>query len=182
MVLRLIAPSTTTVAATTAIASPAVEPATAIPVVTVVATVSETPVVAARGPTSAASTATTTGAKEDACDHYDHDHDQNCQERYHPNSPFTGFPAFRHQSTLERSVVTTLAGCSRTAPTPSSRGYASVWVRTHAGTCGSYTVQVARRDYLQRCEEWTRRRSLLWRVTRRARSCSRRPCGCSTLR
>jgi hypothetical protein len=77
-VLRLIA-SPTTVAATsstvaaTAIASPTVEPATVISIVTMV---SETPVVAACRPTSAASTATT-GAENQAYDHGGHDYRHN---------------------------------------------------------------------------------------------------------
>jgi hypothetical protein len=70
-VLRLIASSPTTVAATTAIASPTVEPTTAISVVTMVS-VSETSVVTTRRPASASS-ATTTAAQNEACDHGDHD-------------------------------------------------------------------------------------------------------------
>jgi hypothetical protein len=93
-VLRLIA-SSTTVAATTAIATPTVEPATAISVVTVVS-VSEAPVVAARRPTSTASTATT-GAENDAYDHGNRDCRHDYEEHSHPNSPFTGFPRFRLQ-------------------------------------------------------------------------------------
>jgi hypothetical protein len=93
-VLRLIA-SSTTVAATTAIATPTVEPATAISVVTVIS-VSEAPVVAARRPTSTASTATT-GAENDAYDHGDRDCRHDYEEHSHPNSPFTGFPRFRLQ-------------------------------------------------------------------------------------
>src|SRR5215204_1833100 len=107
MVPRLIASSTSA----TVSASTTVEPATAISAVTLVAAIFETPVVAARGPTSVASTATP-GAKEYAYDHHDHDYDQNCQERPHPNSPFTGFPDSRLQSTFVRSVVTTHAGGS----------------------------------------------------------------------
>jgi hypothetical protein len=95
VVLRLIASTTTTVAATTAIASPTVEPATAISVVTVVS-VSEAPVVAARRPASAASTATT-GAENEAYDHGDHDYRHDYEEHSHPNSPFRGFPRFRLQ-------------------------------------------------------------------------------------
>jgi hypothetical protein len=90
VVPRLIASSPTTVAATTAIASPTVEPATVISVVTTVS-VSETPVVAARRPTSPASTATT-GAENVAHDHGDHDYRHDYEEHSHPNSPFTGFP------------------------------------------------------------------------------------------
>jgi hypothetical protein len=93
-VLRLIA-SSTTVAATTAIATPTVEPATAISVVTVIS-VSEAPVVAARRPTSTTSTATT-GAENDAYDHGDRDCRHDYEEHSHPNSPFTGFPRFRLQ-------------------------------------------------------------------------------------
>jgi hypothetical protein len=93
-VLRLIA-SSTTVAATTAIATPTVEPATAISVVTVIS-VSEAPVVAARRPTSTASTATT-GAENDAYDHGNRDCRHDYEEHSHPNSPFTGFPRFRLQ-------------------------------------------------------------------------------------
>jgi hypothetical protein len=93
-VLRLIA-SSTTVAATTAIATPTVEPATAISVVTVIS-VSEAPVVAARRPTSTASTATT-GAENDAYDHGERDCRHDYEEHSHPNSPFTGFPRFRLQ-------------------------------------------------------------------------------------
>src|SRR5215211_5868677 len=94
VVPRLIASSPTTVAATTtAIASTTVEPATAISVVTMV---SETSVVAARRPASAASTATT-GAENEAYDHGDHDYRHNYEEHSHPNSPFTGFPRFRLQ-------------------------------------------------------------------------------------
>jgi hypothetical protein len=95
-VLRLIASSPTTVAATTAIASPTVEPTTAISVVTMVS-VSETSVVAARRPASASSSATTTGTQNEACDHGDHDYRHNYKEHSHPNSPFTGFPRFRLQ-------------------------------------------------------------------------------------
>ena len=77
MVVRLIASTPTTVTATT------VEPATAISVVTLVS-VSETPVVAARRPASAASTATT-GAENEACDHGDHDYRHDYKEHSHPN-------------------------------------------------------------------------------------------------
>jgi hypothetical protein len=97
-VLRLIASSTTvaaTAVATTAVASTTVEPATAISVVTVVS-VSEAPVVAARRPTSTASTATT-GAENDAYDHGNRDCRHDYEEHSHPNSPFTGFPRFRLQ-------------------------------------------------------------------------------------
>jgi hypothetical protein len=93
VVPRLIASSPTTVATTTAIASPTVEPATVISVVT---TVSETSVVAARRPTSPASTATT-GAENEAYDHGDHDYRHNYEEHPHPTSPFTGIPRFRLQ-------------------------------------------------------------------------------------
>ena len=146
MVLWLIASSTTATVSTTS-PTTAVEPAPAVSAVIMVATVSEIAVVAARRPTSIASTATTTGAKEDACYQYDHDYYHNNKEYSHPNSPFRDFPKFGHQSTFGRSAVTTLVGGSRTVPTP-SRGYASVWVRTHTRRCGSYTVQVTRRDYL----------------------------------
>ena len=88
MVLRLIASST--VAATAAVASPAVEPATAISVVTLVS-VSETPVVAARRPASATSTATT-GAENEACDHGDHDYRHDYKEHSHPNPSFAYSP------------------------------------------------------------------------------------------
>ena len=151
MVLRLIASSTTATVSSPTVATTAVEPAPAVAAVIMVATVSEIAVVAARRPTSIASTATT-GAKEDACYQYDHDYYHNNKEYSHPNSPFRDFPKFGHQSTFGRSAVTTLVGGSRTVPTP-SRGYASVWVRTHTRRCGSYTVQVTRRDYLQRCGE-----------------------------
>jgi hypothetical protein len=97
VVLRLIASSPTTVAATTAIASPTVERATAISVVTVVS-VSETPVVAACRPTSAASSSTP-GAENEAYDHGDHDYRHNHEKHSHPNSPFTGFPRCRLQHT-----------------------------------------------------------------------------------
>src|SRR5687768_8727079 len=102
--LRLIASSPTTVAATSstvatsAIASPTVEPTTAISVVTMVS-VSEISVVTARRPASAASSATTTGAQNEACDHGDHDYRHNYEVHSHPNSPFTGFPRFRLQLT-----------------------------------------------------------------------------------
>src|SRR5919112_4713048 len=96
VVQRLIASSPTTVAAT-AIASPTVERATAISVVTMVS-VSETPVVAACRPTSAASSATR-GAENEAYDHGDHDYRHNHEKHSHPNSPFTGFPGFRLQLT-----------------------------------------------------------------------------------
>jgi hypothetical protein len=92
-VMRLIASSTTVAA--TAVATTAVEPATAISVVTVVS-VSEAPVVAARRPTSTASTATT-GAENDAYDHGNRDCRHDYEEHSHPNSPFTGFPRFRLQ-------------------------------------------------------------------------------------
>ena len=96
VVLRLIASSPTTVA-TAAIASTTVEPATAISVVTMVS-VSEAPVVTARRPAFAASTATT-GAENEAYDHGDHDYRHDYEEHSHPNSPFTGFPRFRLQLT-----------------------------------------------------------------------------------
>jgi hypothetical protein len=88
MVSRLIASS--------AIASPTVEPVTAISVVTMVS-VSERSVVAACSPTSTAPTTETAGAKDEDCDHYHHDYDQNRHERSHPNSPFAAFPGFRLQ-------------------------------------------------------------------------------------
>jgi hypothetical protein len=91
VVLRLIASSPTTVTATTAaIPSTTVEPATAISVVTLVS-VSETPVVAARRPASAASTATT-GAENEACDHGDHDYRHDYKEHSHPNPSFAYSP------------------------------------------------------------------------------------------
>jgi len=101
-VLRLITSST--VAATTAIASPTVEPTTAISVVTMVS-VSETSVVAARRPASAASSATTTGAQNEACYHGDHDYRHDYKEHSHPNSPFTGFPRFRPQLTGSTTLL-----------------------------------------------------------------------------
>jgi hypothetical protein len=75
---------------TAAIPSTTVEPATAISVVTMIS-VSETSVVAARRPTSAASTATT-GAENKAYEHGDHDYRHNYEEHPHPNSPFTVSP------------------------------------------------------------------------------------------
>jgi hypothetical protein len=93
VVLRLIASSPTTVAATTTIASPTIERATAISVVTMIS-VSETPVVAACRPTSTASSATP-GAENEAYDHGDHDYRHNHEKHSHPNSPFTGFPRCR---------------------------------------------------------------------------------------
>jgi hypothetical protein len=89
VVVRLIA-SPTTVTATAAIPSTTVEPATAISVVTLVS-VSETPVVAARRPASAASTATT-GAENEACDHGDHDYRHDYKEHSHPNPSFAYSP------------------------------------------------------------------------------------------
>jgi hypothetical protein len=111
-VLRLIASSPTTtvaatsstVAATIAIASPTVEPTTAISVVTMVS-VSETSVVTARRPASAASSATTTGAQNEACDHGDHDYRHNYEVHSHPNSPFTGFPRFRLRLTGSTTLL-----------------------------------------------------------------------------
>ena len=84
--MRLIATTVTTTAI-------AVEPTTAISVVTVVS-VFEAPIVAARCPASAGST-TTTGAENEAYDQGDHDYCHNYEEHSHPNSPFTGFPRFR---------------------------------------------------------------------------------------
>ena len=49
----------------------------------VMVAVSETPIVAARGPTSVASTTAIAGAKNDACYHYHRDHDHDSQERAH---------------------------------------------------------------------------------------------------
>ena len=69
--------------------SSAVEPATAVSVVTMV---SERSVVAARSTTPTASLATTTGVKDDACGHHDHDYRHNYKEHSHLNPPFTGFP------------------------------------------------------------------------------------------
>ena len=92
-VLRLIA-SSTTVATSTAIAT-TVEPITAISVVTMVSVI-EAPIVAARCPASAGSTAIT-GAENEAYDEGDHDYCHNYEEHSHPNSPFTGFPRFRLQ-------------------------------------------------------------------------------------
>ena len=107
LVPRLIASTAATVSATT-VATTAVEPATAISVVTVVS-VSETPVVAAGRPGSA-TTPATTEAENEACDHSEHDYGHNNKEHSHPNSPFTGFPRFRLQSTLGCSAVTTRSG------------------------------------------------------------------------
>jgi hypothetical protein len=98
--------ASTTVTATAAIASPAVVPATAISVVSMVS-VSERTVVAARGATSADSPATTTEAKDDACDHYHHYYDYNRQKSTHQTSPSTDFPTSWLQSTFEHSAVTT---------------------------------------------------------------------------
>jgi hypothetical protein len=108
VVRRLIASSTTATvspATAAAIASSAVEPATAVSVVTMVS-VSERSVVAARGPTSVASSAAT-GDKDDAYDHHDHDYRDNYQEHSHPNSPFTGYPTSVLQSTFGCTAVTT---------------------------------------------------------------------------
>jgi len=88
VVVRLIASTPTTVTAT--IPSTTVERATAISVVTLVS-VSETPVVAARRPASAASTATT-GAENEACDHGDHDYRHDYKEHSHPNPSFAYSP------------------------------------------------------------------------------------------
>ena len=90
--MRLIASSATTV-----------EPATAISVVTMVS-VSEAPVVTARRPAFAASTATT-GAENEAYDHGDHDYCHDYEEHSHPNSPFTGFPRFRLQLTGSTTLL-----------------------------------------------------------------------------
>ncbi len=109
LVPRLIA-STAAVSAPT-VATTAVEPATAISVVTVVS-VSESPVVAAGRPGSA-TTPATTEAENEACDHGEHDYGHNNKEHSHPNSPFTGFPRFRLQSTLGCSAVTTRSGMVR---------------------------------------------------------------------
>ena len=98
--MRLIASTATTVAATTAIA---VEPTTAISVVTVVS-VFEAPIVAARCPASAGSTATTR-AENEAYDEGDHDYCHNYEEHSHPNSPFTGFPRFRLQLTGSTTLL-----------------------------------------------------------------------------
>src|SRR5215213_418873 len=95
-------------------------------------------------------------------------------------TPLLGFPRFMPDSTFERSVLTTrgtFQGGSLTVPT-AVYGFAAVWVRTRARACGSYTLRDTRNDYVQRCDDWTPRRLLLWRVTRRARSCWRSPCGC----
>ena len=90
VVVRLIASSPTVTATTAAIPSTTVEPATAISVVTLVS-VSETPVVAARRPASATSTATT-GAENEACDHGDHDYRHDYKEHSHPNPSFAYSP------------------------------------------------------------------------------------------
>jgi hypothetical protein len=139
-VLRLIA-STPTVAA---IASPTVEPTTAISVVTMV---SETSVVTARRPASAASSATTTGAQNEACDHGDHDYRHNYKEHPHPNSPFTGFPDSRFD-------------LREAPPYYNDRCKRRVCRSTNVCTRGSYTLGDTQRDNSQRCDEWTRRRSL----------------------
>ena len=97
--MRLIA-STATVAATTAIA---VEPTTAISVMTM-GPVFEAPIVAARCPASAGSTATT-GAENEAYDEGDHEYCHNYEEHSHPNSPFTGFPRFRLQLTRSTTLL-----------------------------------------------------------------------------
>jgi hypothetical protein len=76
-------------------AASTVEPAPAIPTISaviVVAAVSESPVVTARGSASVASPTTTTGAEDDTCYHYYSDYDHNSQDRTHWNSPFTGLP------------------------------------------------------------------------------------------
>jgi hypothetical protein len=101
--LRLIASTATTVAATTAIAAATVEPTTAISVMTMVS-VFEAPIVAARCPASAGSTATT-GAENEAYDQGDHDYCHNYEEHPHPNSPFTGFPRFRLQLTGSTTLL-----------------------------------------------------------------------------
>ena len=84
MVVRLIASSSTAIPSTT------IEPATAISVVTMVP-VSETPVVAARRPASATSTATT-GAENEACDHGDHDYRHDYKEHSQPYPSFAYSP------------------------------------------------------------------------------------------
>jgi hypothetical protein len=89
VVLLLIASSPTTTVAATSIASPAVEPATAISVVSMVP---EWSVVSARDPTPAVFLCTTTGPKDDVCDNHDYYYRHNYEEHFHPNSPFTAFP------------------------------------------------------------------------------------------
>ena len=96
--MRLIASTVTTVTATIA-----VEPTTAISVVTMVS-VFEAPIVAARCPASAGSTATT-GAENEAYDEGDHEYCHNYEEHSHPNSPFTGFPRFRLQLTGSTTLL-----------------------------------------------------------------------------
>jgi len=80
-----------------------VEPTTAISVVTMVS-VFEAPIVAARCPAFAGSSATT-GAENEAYDQGDHDYCHNYEEHSHPNSPFTGFPRFRLQLTGSTTLL-----------------------------------------------------------------------------
>src|SRR5215204_4071274 len=61
-------------------------------------------------PTTVATTPATTEAENEACDHGEHDYGHNNKKHSHPNSPFTGFPRFRLQSTLGCSAVTTRSG------------------------------------------------------------------------
>ena len=96
--MRLIAST-----ATTAIAAATVEPTTAISVMTMVS-VFEAPIVAARCPAFAGSSATT-GAENEAYDQGDHDYCHNYEEHSHPNSPFTGFPRFRLQLTGSTTLL-----------------------------------------------------------------------------
>jgi hypothetical protein len=58
----------------------------------IMSAVSETTVVAARCAASAASPATATGTKNEACDHYDNDYRHNYEKHFHPISPFTNSP------------------------------------------------------------------------------------------
>src|SRR5215208_1067349 len=102
--------------------------------------VSETSVVAARRPASAASSATTTGAQNEACDHGDHAYRHDYKEHSHPNSPFTGSPdsGFNHREARRHY---------------NDRCKWRVFRSTNACTCGSYTVRDTQRDYSQRCDE-----------------------------
>ena len=143
---RLVAaPTTTAVSSSTTIASPAAEPAPA--AVAVVITVSKSPVITARRPAPAVSPATAAEAKNETYDHADHDYRHYCKEHFHPNPPFTNF---RNKSLFSRQEPRHYnLRCKK----------AGGGTRMRAGE-DRILSRIIQRNYSQRCDEWTQRRSL----------------------
>ena len=127
-------PTATVSPAATSVTTAAVEPATALSAVIVMAAVGESTVVAARGLTAVASPTTTAGAKDDACYHYYSDYDHNSQDRTHWNSPFTRFSPGSGSSLPAGALWLQLIRAVRGLGGFQTRPYVPGRARRHAGS------------------------------------------------